>query len=83
MGRQVKFKIGIIGCGLIGLKRSKSLGSRGELVACADVKINKAKKIATNKKIKVFTDWRKLLNLREIDIIIISTFHKFMINKFI
>mgnify|MGYP000654524120 CR=1 FL=1 len=75
MGRQVNFKIGIIGCGLTGYKRSKSLGSKGKLVACADLNINRAKKIALNKKIKVFTDWKKLLDIKEIDIVIISTPH--------
>jgi predicted dehydrogenase len=75
MGRQVNFKIGIIGCGLTGYKRSKSLGSKGKLVACADLNINRAKKIALNKKIKVFTDWKKLLDIKEIDIVIIATPH--------
>ncbi len=75
MGRQVKFKIAIIGCGLIGLKRSKSLGSKGILVACADININRAKKLAINKNVKFFSDWRKLLNLKDIDIVIISTPH--------
>jgi len=76
LGRQVNFNIAIIGCGLIGEKRSKSLGKKGKLIACADIDINKAKKIATNnKKIKVFYDWKKLLKIKEIDIVIISTFH--------
>ena len=75
MGRQVNFKIGIIGCGLIGYKRAKSLGSKGKLVACADVNINRTKKIILNKKIQVFTDWKKLLNIKEIDIVIIATPH--------
>ena len=44
MGRQIEFKIGIIGCGLVGFKRSKFLGSKGKLVACADLNISKAKK---------------------------------------
>ena len=62
MGRQINFKIGIIGCGLIGYKRSKSLGKKGKLIACADLNINKAKKVAlNNKKIKIFSNWRKLI----------------------
>ena len=75
MGRQVSFNIGIIGCGLIGQKRSKSLGKIGKLIACSDIDIKKAKKIASNKRIKIFSDWRKLIKIKEIDIIIISTFH--------
>ena len=80
MGRQINFKIGIIGCGFIGYKRSKSLGPKGKLVACADVNINRAKKIALNKKIKVFADWKKLLNIKEIDIVIIATPHNQLSN---
>ena len=35
-----------------------------------------AKKVAlNNKKIKIFSNWRKLIQIKEIDIIIISTFH--------
>ena len=75
MGRQINFKIGLIGCGLIGYKRSKSLGSKGKLVACADININRARKIASNKKVRIFNDWRKLLDIKEIDIVIISTPH--------
>ena len=75
MGRQVKFKIGIIGCGLIGSKRAKFLGPKGLLIACADTNIYAAKKILPNKNIKRFTNWRKLLQLKEIDIVIIATPH--------
>ena len=75
MGRQINFKIGIIGCGLIGTKRSQALGSKGKLIACADININRAKKIAGNKNIKVFQDWRRLLEIKEIDIIMIATPH--------
>ena len=49
----MNFKIGIIGCGLIGYKRAKSLGPKGKLVACADPNISQAKRIVRNKKIKV------------------------------
>jgi predicted dehydrogenase len=75
VGRQINFKIGIIGCGLIGTKRSQALGSKGKLIACADININRAKKIAGNKNIKVFQDWRQLLEIKEIDIIMIATPH--------
>ena len=75
MGRQINFNIGIIGCGLIGYKRAKSLGSKGKLVACADPNINQARRIVRNNKIKIFTNWKKLLEIKEIDIVIISTPH--------
>ena len=75
MGRKIDFKIGIIGCGLIGTKRSQALGPKGKLIACADINISRAKKIAGNKNIKVFPDWRQLLDIKEIDIIMIATPH--------
>ena len=71
----MNFKIGIIGCGLIGYKRAKSLGPKGKLIACADPNISQAKRIARNKKVKIFTNWKKLLEIKEIDIVIISTPH--------
>jgi len=75
MGRQIIFKVGIIGCGLIGQKRAKSLGLRGNLIACADINVNNAKKIVRNKNVKIYNSWKKLLQIKEIDIVIISTFH--------
>ena len=44
--RKKPFGIGIIGCGLIGKKRARSLGQGGHLVACADIDINYAQSIA-------------------------------------
>ena len=75
MGRQINFKVGIIGCGLIGLKRAKSLGPKGRLIACADTNKNNAKKVAVNKNVKIFSNWRKLLEVKEIDIVIVATPH--------
>ena len=75
MGRQIKFKVGIIGCGLIGFKRSKFLGPQSELIACADTNINNLNKISTRKNIKKFINWKELLKVKEIDIVIIATPH--------
>lgn len=66
--------IGIIGCGLIGQKRARSLGC-GRLVACADVVEGKAKTLAGRDHVRVFTDWRDLLTLPEVDAVIIATLH--------
>ena len=75
MGRQIKFKVGIIGCGLIGFKRAKFLGSHAKLIACADTNVNNLKKISSNKNIKRFTNWKDLLKIKAIDIVIIATPH--------
>ena len=77
--KKIIFNIGIIGCGLIGKKRADNLGKRGRLIACADINIKNAKLVSNkDKKIQVFKDWKKLLKIKELDIVIISTVHNQM-----
>jgi predicted dehydrogenase len=68
------FGIGIIGCGLIGQKRAKALGE-GRLIACADINLARANALAGNNGVKAFNDWRALLALPEVDVVIIATLH--------
>ncbi len=70
----MSFGVGIIGCGLIGQKRAKALGE-GRLVACADVNEIRAKALAGNSGARVFGEWRGLLALPEVEIVIIATLH--------
>ena len=42
------FKVGIIGCGLIGSRRAKFLGNKSKLVACSDFIEKKASDLAKN-----------------------------------
>ncbi len=70
----MSFGVGIIGCGLIGQKRAKAL-DEGRLVACADINEAKAEALAGNSGAKVFSDWRGLLTLPEVDIVVIATLH--------
>jgi predicted dehydrogenase len=70
-----KFGVGIIGCGLIGLKRAKALGVQGELVACADIDLGRAESLAAKSGAKAFQDWRKLLRLPNVDVVIVATLH--------
>jgi len=74
-----KFKVGIIGFGLIGKKRAENLGPKAKLVAYSDI-INKKKNIFNqkNNKIKFFKNWKDLIKLKELDIIIISTVHNLL-----
>ena len=67
--------IGIIGCGLIGNKRAKALGTGGRLVACADLDAIRAERLAKDSGAKVFRDWRELVWLPQVDIVIVSTLH--------
>ena len=70
----MSFGVGIIGCGLIGQKRAKALGE-GRLLACADVSEARANALAGNSGAKAFADWRELLALPEIDVVVIATLH--------
>lgn len=67
--------IGIIGCGLIGNKRAKALGTGGRLVACADIDASRAESLARGAGAKVFRDWRELVWLPKVDIVVVSTLH--------
>lgn len=75
LGSKKIFGVGIIGCGLIGQKRANALGTEGQLIACADTDLNKAQNLATKFNAKPLSDWRELLSMREVDIVIISTLH--------
>ena len=66
--------VGIIGCGLIGQKRAKALGE-GRLVACADINETRAKALAGSSGAKALTDWKRLLALPAVDIVVIATLH--------
>jgi predicted dehydrogenase len=65
----------IIGCGLIGQKRAKTLGNCC-LVACVDLIQEKADALATQfPGCVALTDWRIAINRADVDIVIISTLH--------
>lgn len=69
------FGVGIIGCGLIGQKRAKALGAGGRLVACADIDVGRAENLAKGSGAKVFRDWRELVGLPEVEVVVIATLH--------
>ena len=69
------FGVGIIGCGLIGQKRSKALGAGGTLVACADQNLARAEALARGTAARPFADWRALLAMPEVNVVIIATLH--------
>jgi predicted dehydrogenase len=69
------FGVGIIGCGLIGQKRAKALGAGGRLIACADIDMGRAENLAKGADVKIFSDWRELIVLPEVDIVMIATLH--------
>ena len=69
------FGVGVIGCGLIGQKRAKALGSGGKLVACADLDVDRAQNLAKTSGAQVFRDWRELIFSPAIEVVIIATLH--------
>jgi predicted dehydrogenase len=69
------FGVGIIGCGLIGQKRAMALGAGGQLVACADIDVGRAENLAKGSRARVFRDWRELVWLPQVDIVVVSTLH--------
>ena len=80
MGRQVStqekpFGVGIVGCGLIGQKRAKALGQGGQVVACADIEITRAQSLARSFGAECFQDWRELVRLPLVDVVIVATLH--------
>lgn len=65
----------IIGCGLIGQKRAKTLG-KVELAVCVDKVLERAQKLASAYPACVaMTDWREAMARDDIDIVIIATLH--------
>jgi len=72
--------IGIVGCGSVGIKRSKSLG-KNVLKAVADIEIEKAYLLASkNTGVKAFSDYKELCKLSEIDIVIVSTTNNMLVS---
>ncbi|PZM14863.1 Gfo/Idh/MocA family protein [Rhizobium tubonense] len=67
--------VAIIGCGLIGQKRAKALGAGGRLVACADKELVRAESLAKSVGAQAFADWREVLLLADVDLVIVATLH--------
>jgi predicted dehydrogenase len=84
------FRVGIVGCGLIGQKRARALGAGARVVACADPNEANARAVAAavasanasadtsvagSDGVRIFADWRELVALAEIDIVVVATHH--------
>ncbi len=65
--------IAIIGCGLIGMKRARALGSHKLAVAC-DPKLERAERIcSTAGRGIALTDWKEAIRSPGVDVVIVST----------
>jgi len=71
----VTLRVGIVGCGLIGQKRARALGPAGRVVACADLDEDRARAAAEHDGARVFSDWRQLVSLPDVDVVVVATPH--------
>jgi predicted dehydrogenase len=71
----VTLRVGIVGCGLIGQKRATAVGSNGRIVACADLDQPRAQATAAPAGARVFLDWRELIALPGLEVVIVATQH--------
>jgi predicted dehydrogenase len=68
-------RVAIIGCGLIGAKRARSLAG-AELAACCDVAPGRAEALARSLPgCRPETDWRAAVSAPDIDIVVVATTH--------
>jgi predicted dehydrogenase len=71
----VKIGLGIIGCGLIGNKRARALGSAFELIACYDASKERAERLAKDHHARSYPTVSILLQDPVIHAVVISTLH--------
>jgi predicted dehydrogenase len=65
--------VAIVGCGLIGRKRSRALG-RARLIACADSVAERAESLAAEfSEAKAHQQWQDAINNPRVDIVIVAT----------
>jgi len=75
------YRIGVIGCGLIGQKRVKAFNP-AQLVACADLQEDRASALArltaVPEKVFISSDWKTVIQRDDVDIVIVSTTNKML-----
>ena len=65
--------IAIVGCGLIGQKRARALGS-ARLVACADLNLERAQALARSAPGAITSaDWQTTVTREDVDIVVVAT----------
>jgi predicted dehydrogenase len=70
----MEVRVAIIGCGLIGQKRAKNLGSDARLVAVADTNHQRAQQLAAQfSPCEVEPDWSSCVARPDVDLVIVST----------
>ena len=69
--------IGIIGCGLVGQKRSTQLAG-ANLVAIYDIDTKRAQDLSEATGAKVFGSWQEIIDSKGVDIVIVATTHEWL-----
>jgi predicted dehydrogenase len=73
VGREVSLGVAIVGCGLIGQKRARALGTV-RLVACADTTRERAESLARATRGATATDdWRVVVERADVDVVVVAT----------
>jgi predicted dehydrogenase len=66
-------RVAIVGCGLIGQKRAAALGDAAKIVACADVRTDRAQSLAARSGAVHSNDWREIVKRDDVDVVIVAT----------
>jgi predicted dehydrogenase len=67
-------RVAIVGCGGIGLKRARSLGASGRLVAVSDIQHQRAQQLAAAYAgCEVEPSWESCVARCDVDLVIVST----------
>lgn len=79
MGVGNVLRAGVIGCGLIGQKRAKSLGEGARVTLCCDLNRERAEALARlHPGARVETDWEAAVASQDIDFVFICTTHNLL-----
>jgi predicted dehydrogenase len=74
MGRRT-INVAIVGCGLIGQRRTTALAG-AHLVVCADINLARAEQLARNAAGCIATaDWRTVVKRQDVDVVVVATPH--------
>jgi len=64
--------VAIVGCGLIGQKRARALAG-AQLVACADIVLERAQALARQFNAQAYADWREIVSRNDVGVVIVAT----------
>jgi predicted dehydrogenase len=71
----MSLRIAIIGCGLIGQKRARSVQKRAAVQVCCDIDGAKAEALARNYGAETSTDWTEAVAREDVDALFVCTTH--------